>query len=229
MKVIDALGSYHDVTLAFFKTDVSGEGVATWDVRAFANGEDVQGGTPGALVQIGKSEIKFGSDGIVQGDANINFTTGWANGAPQSNVTLDLSEFTGFAQNSFIGRINTNGTLPGTPKSIGFDSNGQITVVLDNGDSSPLGVLALAKFPNELGLQRAGSTLFTPSGATGEVQYGAPKGNGFGILTPGNLETSNVDLADQFVNVIRIQRTYQAGSQVIKTANELLNSTLQIV
>jgi flagellar hook protein FlgE len=228
VRVIDSLGTPHDIGLSFFKTGINPEGGATWQVRAFVNNSEV-GDTTGVPVQIGKiEELTIDANGAVAGNPNFTVEAKWAGGAAASTVNIDLSAFTGYSKESFVSATTSNGSVPGTAKSIAFGTNGDVSVVLDSGDRTQIGTLALARFPNELGLRRAGNTLFAPSTAAGEVSYDAPTVKGRGGLAQGTIESSNVDLADQFVNVIRVQRTYQAGSQVIKTADELLNSTIQI-
>lgn len=230
LRVIDSLGKSHDIGLSFFKTGFdAASGETTWSVRAFANGDEVIGGTAGAPVQVGALEsLVIGPDGAVKGTPTLTAKAAWANGTVPTDVTVDFSGFSGFARESFIATTVSDGSVSGIAKSIGFDPNGQISVVLDTGERTPIGVLALARFPNEQGLKRQGNSLFTSTTTSGEVSYDAPRSKGRGSLQQGALESSNVDLADQFVNIIRIQRTYQAGSQVIKTADELLSSTIQI-
>jgi flagellar hook protein FlgE len=228
VRVIDSLGKPHDIGLSFFKNPVDPQGNVSWSMRAFANSDEV-GGAPGGLVQVGTLDnITFGPNGVLAGTAATTLNATWSNGAAASSVALDLSGFTGYAKESFTSSTVTDGSIPGIAKSIGFDENGEISIILDTGERSPIGTLALARFPNELGLKRRGGTLFSPDVSAGEVQYDAPRAKGRGALQQATLETSNVDLAEQFVNLIRIQRSYQAGSQVIKTADELLNTTIQI-
>lgn len=230
VRVVDSLGQSHDIGLSFFKTGFdAASGQTTWSVRAFANGDEVAGGSLGVPKQIGALEsLVIGPDGNVVGAPTMVANATWANGTAPSAVTIDFSGFNGYAKESFISSTVSDGAVSGIAKSIGFDNGGQVSVVLDTGERTPIGTLALARFPNELGLRRQGNTLFAADISAGGVTYDAPRSKGRGSLQQGTLESSNVDLADQFINVIRVQRTYQAGSQVIKTADELLTTTIQI-
>ncbi len=223
--MIDSLGAAHEVTLNFFKT-----GANAWTVQAFADGEDVTGGTAAAAVAVSEQlAVEFGPDGVpTVNPLALNINAAWANGATAGAAAVDLSGFTGFATPSAVSATTQNGVRAGTPTGIEFADNGAVSVVFDNGTRSQIATMALARFQNTTGLERAGNTLFEAPEAAGEVKYAAPRSDGRGAIRQSALENSNVDLAEQFVNVIRVQRTYQAGSQVIKTADEMLTTTLQI-
>lgn len=90
------------------------------------------------------------------------------------------------------------------------------------------GYLALAKFPNESGLQRDGGSLWTASASTGAATFGTPNTNGFGQTNAGMLEMSNVDLATEFTTMITAQRGFQANSRVISTADQMLQDLVNL-
>ncbi|MFZ5846946.1 MAG: flagellar hook-basal body complex protein [Actinomycetota bacterium] len=109
--------------------------------------------------------------------------------------------------------------------SIGPD--GTITGV-SGGTKSVLGQIALANFTNPEGLERAGDTAFRESIASGTVAYGQPSAGGMGALMGGALEMSNVDLAQEFTNLIIAQRGFQATSRVITTSDSVLEELVNI-
>ncbi|HEX4806297.1 MAG TPA: flagellar hook-basal body complex protein [Conexibacter sp.] len=90
------------------------------------------------------------------------------------------------------------------------------------------GYLALAKFPNEGGLQRSGGSLWTASASTGAATVGTPNTSGFGQTNAGMLEMSNVDLATEFTTMITAQRGFQANSRVISTADQMLQDLVNL-
>lgn len=90
------------------------------------------------------------------------------------------------------------------------------------------GYLALAKFSNEGGLQRAGGSLWLQSASSGPASVGTPNTTGFGQTVAGMLEMSNVDLATQFTTMITAQRGFQANSRVISTADEMLQDLVNL-
>ena len=90
------------------------------------------------------------------------------------------------------------------------------------------GDLALATFPNEAGLQRQGGTFWTKSANSGTPTVGTPNTSGFGQTIAGTLEMSNVDMATEFTNMIQAERGYQANSSVISTADQMLQTIVQM-
>lgn len=85
-----------------------------------------------------------------------------------------------------------------------------------------LGNITLADFVNPAGLQAIGGNLFVESVASGDAQQGAPGENGMGALLQGNLESSNVDIVEEMVNMITTQRAYEMNSKVVSTADQML-------
>jgi flagellar hook protein FlgE len=130
-----------------------------------------------------------------------------------SSVLLTLSQ-DGFA----------NGTLTGT--SIGED--GVITGRFSNGTTQNLGQVALTRFINPDGLQPIGRNLFIQSGNSGTPLVGPPGSGSFGKVSASTLEGSNVDLGDELVNMIIMQRGFQANARIITTTNDLLGELVNL-
>ncbi|HLI26424.1 MAG TPA: flagellar hook-basal body complex protein [Chloroflexota bacterium] len=125
-------------------------------------------------------------------------------------------------------------TIPQTQGGVavtGFSiaPNGVISLVLADGTSVPnYAQIALAKFANDGGLQRAGSNLFLPTVNSGQPVYNGAAANGRGEVKSGFLEMSNVDLATQFTNMILAQRGFQSNSRVITATDEILQDLVNI-
>ncbi|HZR99605.1 MAG TPA: flagellar hook-basal body complex protein [Chloroflexota bacterium] len=125
-------------------------------------------------------------------------------------------------------------TIPDTQNGVavtGFniDSTGVITLTLADGTTSaPYAQIAVAKFANAAGLNRAGGNLFTPSANSGAASYNGAAVGGRGELKAGFLEMSNVDLAAQFTNMIIAQRGFQANSRIITATDEVLQDLVNI-
>ncbi|MBX5493587.1 MAG: flagellar hook-basal body complex protein [Chloroflexi bacterium] len=125
-------------------------------------------------------------------------------------------------------------TIPQTQNGVavtGFNiaPNGVISLVLADGTSvSNFAQIALAKFPNDGGLERAGSNLFKPTVNSGQAVYNGAAANGRGEVKAGFLEMSNVDLATQFTNMIIAQRGFQSNSRVITATDEILQDLVNI-
>src|SRR5438477_1028210 len=122
------------------------------------------------------------------------------------------------------GKIN----IPANATSVSIDPKGVVTVVTPTATTT--NYITLAKFPNESGLQREGGNRFSSTNNSG-VPVASPPGDasqGFGSLTTGAVEMSNVDLAQEFTNLITAQRGFQANSRVISTADDMLQELVNL-
>ena len=113
-------------------------------------------------------------------------------------------------------------------KSYSIDSEGLITGNYGNGESYVVGQIALAKFSNASGLEKAGGNLYVASGNSGTPELGFPAGDGYGVIRSGFLEMSNVDLANEFTEMIIANRAYQANSRSITTSDSMLEELLAL-
>lgn len=111
--------------------------------------------------------------------------------------------------------------LNATQISIGSDGTVSATIPGQN-DAQQVGNITLATFPNSGGLESAGNNLFYPTTASGEAIVGTPGGSeGLGRIQQGALEESNVNVVDEFIQMIAAQRSYEANSRVVKAADEM--------
>ena len=125
------------------------------------------------------------------------------------------------------GGADTKITIPPTVDSVSVGQNGAVTTVT-GGASTTVATLSLAKFPNDAGLQRVSGNRFIGSPNSGAATVGAPGVTGIGVITPGAIEMSNVDLAQEFTNMITAQRGFQANSRVISAADEMLQELVNL-
>lgn len=161
----------------------------------------------------------------------LNFTDGQlAEGTSidLAGVQVDLSDVTGYADVSNLRVTNTDGRAAGSLNDFQVNSAGQVVGVYSNGGTEVLGQVALATFDNPGGLEKAGNSTYTATGAAGQPTVGAPGQNGAGSLSGGSLEMSNVDLSEEFTNLILAQRGFQASSRVITTSDEVLNEVVNL-
>ncbi len=121
-------------------------------------------------------------------------------------------------------------TLPSTAQSITIAQDGTVTYTLPGQTASQkAGQIQLALFQNPAGLNSIGNTLFTPTDASGDPVVGNPGGSeGLGSLMQGYTEQSNVDVVNEFVNLIQSQRAYEANSKVVKAADEMYQQVNQL-
>ena len=122
-------------------------------------------------------------------------------------------------------------TVPTNATSITISQYGVVTATIPGQTaSSTLGQIQLATFPNPGGLNSIGGNLLTASGASGTAVVDNPGGNaGLGTLQQGSLEASNVDVVDEFVQMVLAQRAYESNSKVIKTADDMYSQVNNMV
>jgi len=162
--------------------------------------------------------IKFDPDG-----------TGAENdGVDELSITMDMGRLTQNASASTAAIRTQDGRGIGTLDSITIDPSGIITGVFTNGASMNLAKIQLAYIPNEGGLRRVGDTMFQESSNSGIPVLGNAGEGGRGTISSGTLELSNVDLAQQFTNLIVAQRGFQANSRIITTSDEILTEVVNL-
>ncbi len=156
-------------------------------------------------------------------------------GSPQT-VSLDISKLTQFANSvppqapsSQLSLTTQDGFPAGALVSFAVGASGEVSGIYSNGSNRIIGQLALATFVNPGGLQRAGQNLWSASANSGDPIIGQPNTNGRGVVSTGTLEGSNVDLAQQFTNVILAQRGFQSSSRVITASDQLLQDLVNII
>ncbi len=121
-------------------------------------------------------------------------------------------------------------TIPANAQSITIAQDGTVSFTLANQSAAQkAGQIQLANFQNPAGLNSIGNTLFTVTDASGDAQIGTPGGaEGLGSLMQGYTEQSNVDVVQEFVNLIQSQRAYEANSRVVKAADEMYQQVNQV-
>jgi flagellar hook protein FlgE len=230
-QVYDALGFAHNVTLTF--TRVTGENEFTWTAAVDSTGASILEG--------GSGRVSFRDDGSIE---SFRFD----NVGADTPTALHLSPGTGArgplviafdcgGQGSFEGltmldgatgvESNQNGAAQGVFMSFETDEYGLMTARFSNGVLRPLAQLAVAEFINPAGLTRVGNNAYIENPNTGSPVFGAPGG---GIvsstITSGALEQSNVDLAQEFTDMVVTQRGFQANARVITTSDEMLTDLI---
>lgn len=162
--------------------------------------------------------------------SNGAITLGGAGGASPAvdGIALDFSGLTGFAGLNTTSIANQNGKQAGTLLSYTMGADGTLTGTFSNGDTVPIARLALATFTNPAGLEKAGDSTLTESINSGQPRLGTAGSDGYGTITAGALEASNVDLSQEFTNLIVAQRGFQANARIITTSDEILQELTQL-
>jgi flagellar hook protein FlgE len=215
--VYDSLGNQYPATFYFTQTAVPNQ----WDVNMTINGTQVGG----------PQTLTFSSTGAVTAPvggalAFNGFTP--PGGALPMNVSFNFGATTQYGSQFGVTSITQNGFTTGQLSTVAIDPSGIVSAVYTNGRTTQLGQLALANFPNPQGLKQLGDTNWSETFNSGTVVQGAAASAGFGSIQAGALESSNVDLTTQLVNMITAQRAFQANAQVITTANQLSQTVINI-
>jgi flagellar hook protein FlgE len=152
------------------------------------------------------------------------------NGANPLTVLHDFANnvMTQYSAEFAVNRLDPNGFATGRLTGIDISETGLIRATFSNGVSTPMGQIALAEFPNNQGLQNLGSSNWIETIDSGAVITGIAGSGRFGLVQSGALETANVDLTAQLVNLITAQRNFQANARSIETSNAITDTIIQI-
>jgi flagellar hook protein FlgE len=217
LTVYDSLGAAHTATMYFDKTATANQ----WNTRLYVDGaavgpaQSLQYSTAGVLTVPAGGSVTFPA-----------YTP--ATGAAALNLTFDVSNTTQYGANFSVNSVTQDGFTTGRLIGIDFDSTGIVQARFTNGRSIPLGQVALANFSNAQGLQQLDNTNWAETFSSGQALRGQAGNSGFGLVQSGALESSNVDLTQQLVNMITAQRNFQANAQVISTTDQITQTIINI-
>ncbi|NMC54088.1 MAG: flagellar hook protein FlgE [Chloroflexi bacterium] len=213
--VFDSMGVTHNPAVRFTRT-----GDNTWSWAATS---------PTGVT--GSGTVTFDSTGHVTGTnpATSTITFDGSDGAEQVNFDVDMSGITMLANSNSVASTYQDGLAAGTVSDVYIAQNtGQIYAVYSNGLKELVGQVALASFTNPSGLIRDGSNYFMIGLNSGEPAISAADTAGKGKIMTSSLEASNVDMAQEFTNMILAQRGFQASSRVISTSDEILQELVNL-
>ncbi|MED4876243.1 flagellar basal body rod protein FlgG [Anoxybacillus geothermalis] len=183
--------------------------------------------TQGSLQTTGRVlDLAISGDGFfVVGDANGNNRMYTRAG----NFYLDSQGYIVNADGQYLlGVGNSRLQVPADAKSLSIGADGKVNIVDALGNLQTIGTIQLAKFSNNDGLEKAGNNLFRETINSGAPTAGAPGENGTGTIVSGALEMSNVDLAEEFTEMIVAQRGFQANTRIITTSDEILQELVNL-
>ncbi|KVH36495.1 flagellar hook protein FlgE [Burkholderia cepacia] len=216
VQVYDSLGGSQAVNMYFVKS-----AAGTWE--AYTN-------VQGAAAPTDLGTVTFDSSGAIQSTTTgtpatptaslgqFQFTVPNTDGsATPQKLTLDLTGTTQYGGKDGVNNLAQDGYASGTLTTYTIGTDGKLTGNYSNGQTAVLGQIALANFNNPNGLVNLGGNQYAESSASGVPQISAPGSTNHGTLQGSALESSNVDLTSQLVNLITAQRNYQANAQTIKT------------
>lgn len=233
--VYDSLGNAHTMDLYFVNT-----GTGAWTWHAVMDGADT--GTSGSLA-FGTNGALVDSTGTATAGnpvAQTGTVTFAPTGAEAMSVTLDFGRAgiagdtpvagatTGFASPSNVSSQSQDGYASGDFSGISIDGQGVVMGLYTNGQKLAISQMGVAKFRSNDGLGRAGESLWIDTRESGPAAMGTAASGGRGSVSAGAVESSNVDLATEFVELIQHQRSFSANSKTITTADEMLQELINI-
>ena len=246
MRIYDTLGAAHESTVFFSKTDDQ-----NWSWNAMVPMSQINPASPrydaasqwyrgasgtlefnesGALVnetQQPAATLAFDfAGGPAQGQF-VRFDFGDSINPPDNGTGLEGS--TQFATPNTIASQVQDGFAAGNLVSIGISDDGVVSGLFSNGRTRPIARVALAQFTDELGLKAIGNNMFGETIASGQPTLLAPGEGAAGTVTSNALELSNVDIANEFVQMIQNQRAFQANSRTISVSDQLLQEAVNLI
>jgi flagellar hook protein FlgE len=215
--VYDSLGYQHTASFYF----IAGAVPNSWDVAMTVDGTQVGGTQP----------LAFNSSGAIVTPANSTFAfpayTPTTGAAPMT-MTVNFNGTTQYGNQFAVNTVTQDGYSTGQLTTISVDNTGQVSAKYTNGRSLLLGQLAISTFPNPQGLAPLGNSNWSETFASGNVIRGTAGSANIGLVQSGALESSNVDLTKELVNMITAQRAFQANAQMITTDDQITQTILQI-
>ncbi len=209
--VYDGQGNAHNLSIT-----LTPDGTGSFDVEVYEPAVD-------PLTSLGSDTLSFLIDGSYDmgGPVNIVLDDG-------TSIDIDLSKITSYGGSQSLGVLSADGSSSGTLQKFTISQDGSIIGSFSNGQKLTLAKIALATFNNPDGLEKIGSTSYQATANSGIAQVGAPNNGSRGQLLANALEMSNVDLAQEFTNLIIAQRGFEANSKVITTSDQLLQDLVDI-
>jgi flagellar hook protein FlgE len=239
VQVYDAEGKAHTLTVTYTETAAN-----TWSYAVTIPSADVGGtGTPtalgsgGTLTFDGNGNLLSPAPGAGSGSIQIPLTLadGANIGNPPGTLTWNLYDSAGNPAISQNAQASTNlsntqdGSQAGSLVGVDIGTNGQLTANFSNGTTEAVGQIALASVLNPQTMQQLDGNSFAVTGATAVPVIGTPSTGARGSISGGSLETSTVDIATEFTNLLQYERGYQANSKVITTEDQVIQTTLALI
>jgi flagellar hook protein FlgE len=233
IQVVDSLGSTHTLTVTYTKT-----GPNAWSFNVTIPGQDLSSGKTGVPSSVAKGNLTFNAQGQLTAPAPpapvAVAITGLADGAADLNVNWNLysngaGNITQFASASALSASTQDGVAAAQLTRVGLDTNGQVIAHYSNGSSLVVAQVALAGISNPDTMVAVGNNNFQVSATTATPVVGVAGTGPRGTIQGGALESSTVDIAQEFTNLIVYQRAYQANSRVISTSDQILQDLISLI
>ena len=226
MGVYDSLGALQTASVRFTRGGTATVPTNTWSWQVM----DTTGATP--VAGTGDGTITFDANGQIDlalSDPGADVDIPVSEGADPLAPTIDFSKLTQLATANSVSVTTQDGLPAGSVTDVFISPNdGVISLMYSNGMSEKVGQVALARFTNPAGLMKGEDTSFLAGLNSGDAQIGVAGTGGRGSIAASYLEASNVDMAQEFTNMILAQRGFQASSRVITTSDEILQELVNL-
>jgi flagellar hook protein FlgE len=234
IQVFDSLGTPHTLTVTYTETSAN-----NWGYAVTIPSTDVAGGT-GASTQLATGTLTFGTNGLLTTPAAAAGAVpiavpGLADGAATLNINWNLYNASGAATITQFSQASANtgngqdGSAPGQLTSMGIGPNGEVVASFSNGTTENVAQLALASVLNPGSMQQVEGNSYALTSQTANPVIGLPSTGARGAISGGALETSTVDIATEFTNLLQYERGYQANSKVISTEDQVIQQTIGLI
>ncbi|HGG58819.1 MAG TPA: flagellar hook protein FlgE [Gammaproteobacteria bacterium] len=238
--IFDSQGSTHVINYYFRKEDdnkwklftVSAD---TDTIVGDPDGYNLEFGTDGRLNALtdnatpANTFVQRNSNGVPEGTFDVTVNAA-ALGSSVDDITLsmDLASITQFDSASGVNSVTADGFSSGRLSSLDIDKSGVIFGRYSNGQSKAMGQIALANFSSLDGLRPVGDSSWAETFASGPPAIGAPGSASLGYIQSSALESSNVDVTEELVDMIGAQRSFQANAQIISVADTLTQTIINM-
>jgi flagellar hook protein FlgE len=241
--VYDSLGVGHTMTMYYRESDTVANQWLVWATVIDSDGTTVlpldpttgatvaapaSGAYPAAVMNFGTDGTLTTGSGSVDATGQLAYNAEAITGVDPLTLTFDYNNTSQYGSDFAVNDLTQNGYAPGRLSGVDIDTTGIIFARFTNGQSEALGQVALGRFNNPQGLRQLGDTSWAETYSSGDLQMGAPGTSSFGLIQSGGLENSNVDIAEQLVNLIVAQRNFQANAQVISTSDTITQTVINI-
>jgi flagellar hook protein FlgE len=235
VEIHDSQGTKHLITLAFNK---KAEGA--WDFKALAKSSEIAGAdVTKPYAEVASGELTFTPEGKLNTEKTLQKNFSFVGAIPNQDVTFNFGDaisaggtgLKGVRQFGHVSDLMTwsqDGAGAGTLTGITFSDDGVLTALYSNGEAKDLAQVGVANFENPEALIKVGNNKMKECRESGGAAIGFASQGGRGGILAGALERSTVDLAGEFVEMIKTQRNFQANAKTITTSDEMLNDVINI-
>ena len=228
--VYDSVGKAYDARVYYERTNPVGPAADSWNVHVMIGSNEVMTqqlgfDNTGAMISSARIGGNWNPDPPARQNVALDLDAGPLRNPP---ATSGLEGITSFASPSTVLSQSQDGFAAGSLVGLDIGQEGIINARYSNGRTFAAGRVILAKFTSKDGLRRVGDNLYRETQDSGPAALAEAATGGRGVIHSGTLEQSNVDISEEFIDMIRFQRAFQANSRTVTTTDELLQEVVNL-